>query len=101
MPLSKEERIFTVFLQNFNRRYLPTLSEIKVKLEKGETLEQSELLFLEQVFSATQGILPKIIVNPEYRKVFVAATSLFNEITELALKNIDKKASDTSMTNKT
>ena len=90
MPISKEERIFTVFLQNFDRHYMPTLIELKAKVERGETLEQSELLFLEQVFNATHVILPKIIVNPEYRKVFVAATNLFNEITELALKNAEQ-----------
>jgi len=87
MPVSEEERVLTVFLQRFNKQHLPVLLQIKQKALRGEELDQSELEFLEQVFAATHTILPKVIVKPEYRKVFTGAIQLYNEITELVLNN--------------
>ncbi|WP_448547831.1 hypothetical protein [Thalassotalea fusca] len=99
MPISKDERIFTVFLQRFNRFFLPTLRMLKDKVERGEELEQSELEFLEQVFSATHDILPKIITNRKYYRIFIGAIRYYNDITNQALANAKANSSDSSVSN--
>ena len=87
MPISKEEQIITVFLHRFNRFFVPTLKHLKIKVERGEELEQSELIFLEQVLTATQDILPKMITHPKYSRIFVGAIRYYNSITKQALIN--------------
>jgi len=96
MPISKEERIFTVFLQRFNRFFLPTLQRLKAKVDRGEELDQSELEFLEQVLSATRDILPKIITNRKYYRIFVGAIRYYNDITQKALANAQSNSGDSS-----
>jgi len=91
MSISKEEQIITVFLQRFNRIFIPRLQQIEEKLDRGEELEQAELRFLEQVLTATSDILPKIITNREYNRVFVDAIFYYSSITTRALNNAQGK----------
>ena len=94
MPISKEEQIITVFLHRFNRLFMPTLQQLKKKVERGEELEQSELIFLEQVLTATQDILPKMITHPKYGRIFVGAIRYYHSITKQALINSQNKTAN-------
>lgn len=100
MAISKEEQIITVFLHRFNRFFMPTLLQLKRKVDNGDELTSYEISFFEQVLTATRDILPKIITNQKYRGIFVGAIHYYSSITKQALINAENRKNQPSQSTK-
>ncbi|MGI9325186.1 MAG: hypothetical protein ACR2PZ_08215 [Pseudomonadales bacterium] len=86
---SKEEdrATLTTVTDRFNKWRLPRALEIRKRLEKGETLTDTEIDFLHRVFESAEEIMPIIERNPEFQPLANKVIDLFHEITSLALEN--------------
>ena len=83
----KELGILTALVGRFERERLPQALEIKERVGKGEKLSDADLAFLQRVMSDVQDNKHLIDNHPEYQKLVAQVIGLYNEITELAVKN--------------
>ena len=74
-------------VQNWDTHTRPRLEKIKASVDAGGQLTAVELAFLEQIGPRAGRIEPLLKRNPEYRRLFALAVSLYREITERALEN--------------
>ncbi len=84
---SKDLGVISVLLERFEKQRLPRALSIKEKVDQGETLDDFDIEFLEEVFAAANEIKPLVERNPEYQKLVAQAVHLYGEIMEKALLN--------------
>jgi len=79
--------VIQVLLDRFNEQRLPRALLMKEKVERGETLEKSEVDFLAEVLADTRAMHALLERHPEYKELVTKALNLYTEITEKALAN--------------
>lgn len=84
---SKDEGVITVLLERFNTQRFPRAMSIKEKVDRGEVLSDSDIAFLEEVFSDANEIKPLVDRHPELNELVARVISLYKEITDKALEN--------------
>ena len=84
---SEDTGVILALMERFNEQRLPRALELKARVEEGESLTDTDIAFLEKVFSDANHVLPLIDRHPELQPVAARAISLYKEITEKALEN--------------
>ena len=88
---SEDAGVIAVLVQRFESERLPRALDLKEKVDQGETLNDIDIAFLEQVFEDANKLGPLLERHDEYHKLVAQATSLYKEITDKALEN-EKRA---------
>ena len=84
---SEDAGLIAVLIQRFESERLPRALELKEKVDQGETLNDIDIAFLEQVLEDANKLGPLLERHDEYHKLVAQATSLYKEITDKALEN--------------
>ena len=84
---TKDEGTILVLLEQFEKETLPRLLEIEQRVNSGELLTDTDLMFLEK--DTEEGIEIKTLVerNPEWQELYSKATDLHEKIVQKALEN--------------
>jgi len=84
---SEDAGVIAVLVQRFESERLPRALDLKEKVDQGETLNDIDIAFLEQVLEDANKLGPLLERHDEYHKLVAQATSLYKEITDKALAN--------------
>jgi hypothetical protein len=84
---SKDAGLIQVLAEQLETKRLPRALSLKEKVDKGETLDELDIRFLEQVFQDAQNIGPLVDRHPEWQELATKMMLLYKEITEKALEN--------------
>ena len=84
---SSDAGVIAVLLERFNSQRLPRALSLKEKVDRGETLSDADLAYLEKIFSDFTQVGPIVDRNPEYKLLVAKAIDLYKEITDKALEN--------------
>lgn len=84
---SEDAGLIAVLIDRFESERLPRALELREKVDKGETLNNIDIAFLEQVFADANKLGPLLERHDEYQKLVSQAVELYKEITEKALEN--------------
>ena len=88
--LLENEGVLTVVLERFQKIHLPRIMNIKDSVDNGGKLNQSEIMFLSEVFKDTQEYAHFVSHHHEFENLFSHVTSLYDEIATKALNNEGK-----------
>jgi hypothetical protein len=83
----KEDGVILALIERFERQRLPRILELKKKVDKGDLLDESEMVFLQGVIDDAVHNKPLIDKHPEWQKFCGEVVHLYEEITEKALQN--------------
>lgn len=83
--------VIQTLLDRFNTQRLPRALGMKEKVERGETLEESEVEFLANILTDIRNLHPLLERHPELEALSIKALGLYTEITEKALANESRK----------
>ena len=84
---SEDAGVIAVLVQRFESERLPRALDLKEKVDQGETLNDIDIAFLEQVLEDANKLGPLLERHDEYHKLVAQATSLYKDITDKALEN--------------
>ena len=88
MDKSKEESgIIQVLVNRFETQRLPHALALKEKVDRGERLNDIDIAFLEEVFSDSARIKPLLDKHPEWHKLFIQMSGLYQDIMSKASEN--------------
>lgn len=82
-----DQGMLTVLVERLEKQRLPRALELKEKVDRGETLSDYDISFLEEVFTDSTNFKSLIERHPEYQALAGKVASLYREITEKALAN--------------
>lgn len=88
---SKDAGLVTALIDRFEKIRLPKALELKEKVDNGETLNDIDIAFLDEVFADAGKLKPLLDRHSEYHKLVGQAMSLYQDITEKALQNEKNK----------
>ena len=74
-------------LQRLNDFRLPRLLELKERVDRGETMSENDIEFLEGVLEDAHRAVPIADRHKELQPLAVKMTALYHEITSKALEN--------------
>ena len=83
----KDAGIMEVLLERFEKQRLPRALALKEKVDKGESLDEWDTTYLEEVLEDAHQVKTLIDKHPEYQDLYTRAVHLYKEITEKALQN--------------
>lgn len=83
----KEAGLIQVLAMRFETQRLPRALALKKKVDRGERLNDLDMAFLEEMLSDTARIKPMIDRHPEWQKVFIQASGLYQDIMSKAREN--------------
>ena len=83
--------VIQTLLDRFNTQRLPRALGMKEKVERGETLEESEVEILANILTDIRTLHPLMERHPEPESLSIKALGLYTEITEKALANESRK----------
>lgn len=84
---STDAGILQVLAKRLESQRLPRLLSIKEKVDRGETLTDYDIGYLEQVFEDAQELRPLMDRHPEWQSLSASVIHLYKQITEKALEN--------------
>lgn len=84
---SKDAGLIQVLAEQLETHRLPRALSLKEKVDRGETLDELDIKFLEQVFKDAQSIRPLLERHPECQDLAAKMLFLYKEITDKALEN--------------
>ena len=88
----KDQAVIKTLIKRFDKHRLPRLMDIKEKVDQGETLSDSSIQFLEQVFNDTKQNEHYLqAADDELKALMMKVFALYKDITEKALANEQKK----------
>lgn len=76
-----------VLLERLNTQRLPRALRMREKVEKGEVLDDYDMLFLKKVFQDVRHTRSLVLNHPELHQLASKLIDLYAEITEKALQN--------------
>jgi hypothetical protein len=89
---SKDAGLIQVLAEQLETHRLPRALSLKKKVDGGETLDELDIKFLEQVFKDAQSIRPLVERHPECQDLAARMMALYKEITDKALENEKAKS---------
>ena len=84
---SKEDGIVQALVERFVNHRLPVVLELKEKVDAGQTLNDIDIDYLEQVLKDAEQNKALVDRHPEWHKISTQVISLYKEITAKALEN--------------
>ena len=88
MPYSLEQPgVLTVVLERFEKQRLPRILDIMEMLNQGGTLNNFDILFLEDVLKDTQQYKHFADEHPEFQQLYARVAHLYDQMTARALAN--------------
>jgi len=82
-----DDGLLAVLVERLETQRLPRALALKEKLDQGETLNDFDIAFLEEVFTDARNLKPLLQKHPEYEVLASRMMGLYREITEKALEN--------------
>jgi outer membrane protein assembly factor BamA len=90
MDRNAELGISKVLIERFEHDRLPRILKIKEHVDQGHVLEETQIMFLQQVLEDAQKNQGFVDSIPECRVLFAKVIHLYHEITAKALGNESK-----------
>ena len=84
---SADQGLLSVLVERLEKQRLPRALALKEKLDQGETLNDFDIAFLEEVFTDARNLKPLLQQHPEYEGLASKMMGLYREITAKALEN--------------
>lgn len=84
---TEDDGLIVVLLERLNKQRLPRLLSLKDRVDTGETLDDRDIAFLEEVLKDAHFATPLMDRHPEFDGLRAKIVHLYHEITEQALKN--------------
>lgn len=85
--MDKDAGTIAALMIRFREYHLPRASRMLERVNAGETLQDSDIAFLNRVFDDARQNQVLVQRNPEYQELVSRATALYEEITRKALEN--------------
>ena len=82
-----DEGTIVALLDRFRLQRLPQALALKEKVDGGDTLDDHDIAFLEQVFEDMRDVKPLVQRHPELESLTARIAVLYKEITDKALAN--------------
>ena len=79
--------IIEVVIERLEKQRLPRLLALKEKVDRGESLDDYELEFLEHISVDARELIPIIDRNPEYQPLAAKLMGLYKDISDKAVQN--------------
>lgn len=84
---STDDGLIVVLAERLETQRLPRALSLKEKVEAGETLNEFDISFLEEVIEDVRKIHPLVERAPEWQPVVAKMLDLYNEIAARAVEN--------------
>lgn len=84
---SKDAGLIEVLAKRLEQQRLPKALALKEKVDGGETLNEFDIQFLEDVFRDAQQVGDLVERHPEWHELAAKMIHLYKEITDKALEN--------------
>mgnify|MGYP003433073706 CR=1 FL=1 len=87
---NEDTGMIEALLQRLNDFRLPRLLELKERVDRGETMSEYDIEFLEGVLADAHSAVPFSDRHKELQPLAAKMTALYHEITSKALVNAEK-----------
>ena len=84
---SKDAALIQVLAERLEKIRLPVALELQEKVDRGEVLNDLDIVFLEEVLGDVGQVKPLLDRHPEWHDLAARMASLYNDITTKALEN--------------
>lgn len=84
---AEDNGIIQVLLEQLTSDRLPRTLRIKDRVDRGETLNEFDLEYLEEIFDEAEQAQELASTHPELRSLVSKLSDLYSEITSKALDN--------------
>ena len=91
---SEDQGIIQVIVDRMEKQRLPIALELQEKVNRGDTLNDLDLEFLDNVLHDSQKIRAMLDKYPAWQPLAARMMSLYSEITTKALENEQNSKSD-------
>lgn len=82
-----DEGVIKALLDRLNQQRLPQMLEIQQRVNRGEKLNELDIVHLQEISESAGQIKPMLERHPEYKPLVARVISLYEEITSRALQN--------------
>ena len=91
---SKDAGLIQVLAERLETQRLPRALALKEKVERGDTLSDFDIQFLDDVFKDAHDIRALVERHPEWHELVSKMVRLYKEITDKGLENEKAKQKD-------
>jgi hypothetical protein len=85
--VNNDKGVAAVLVERFESQRLPRALEMKSRVDKGATLTDADVAFLEDVMRDTRSIKALVERQPEWAALVSQVVDLYHQITTQALQN--------------
>lgn len=82
-----DKGVIALLMKRFESERLPRALAMKERVDRGERLDEGDLIFLSKVLEDSREITRLATTYPEYQKLYAQRAALLHEITQKALNN--------------